>query len=150
MTSVEGDNNVNDHGHIREIYPITHNNYNVNDDCGDDDVNLRMPLHDSEPEATLPSPSPSPPSPLLYWVKLGVSIICLSILGFVVINWVGPFFIQKVYFSSCIVYRIWLLAYKKIPSTHLHLHVMFWILQISPSLSLSMHFLEIPNQYIIM
>lgn len=105
MTSVEEDNNVIDHGHIREIHPITHNNYNVNDDSGDDDdddINLRMPLHDSEPEATLPSPSPSPPSPLLYWVKLGVSIICLSILGFVVINWVGPFFIQKVYFSSCI------------------------------------------------
>lgn len=103
MTSVEEDNNVNDHGHIREIHPITHNNYNVNDDSGDDDdINLRMPLHDSEPEATLPSPSPSPPSPLLYWVKLGVSIICLGILGFVVINWVGPFFIQKVYFSSCI------------------------------------------------
>nr|AFK35559.1 unknown [Lotus japonicus] len=78
MTYLEG----NDGGRSRE---------------GDGDyVKLRWGTQDSQSEVALPSPPPRGAAKLWFWVKLVASFLCLGLLAFIVFQWVGPFFIEKV------------------------------------------------------
>lgn len=95
MASMNQDNNVDEDPHVNEKDPLIHT-YNKTTDGSGDYIDLVTPHRDSIPETTVLSPPPPPP--LLYWVKLGVLLLALSVLGLVVFNWVGPFFIQKVFF----------------------------------------------------
>ncbi|KAL5079297.1 hypothetical protein RYX36_007718 [Vicia faba] len=94
MASMNKDNNVNEEDPcVKEKDPLIQTYNKTNDDSGDY-IDLVTPYRDSIPETTVPAPPPQPP-PLLYWVKIGVLVLCFSVLDLVVFNWVGPFFIQK-------------------------------------------------------
>ncbi|CAI8589218.1 unnamed protein product [Vicia faba] len=96
MASMNEDNNVNEEdARVKEKDPLIQT-YNKTNDGSGDYIDLVTPHRDSIPETTVPAPPPQPP-PLLYWVKIGVLVLCFSVLGLVVFNWVGPFFIQKVF-----------------------------------------------------
>ncbi|KAL5079296.1 hypothetical protein RYX36_007717 [Vicia faba] len=96
MASMNKDNNVNEEDpRVKEKDPLIQTYNKTNDDSGDY-IDLVTPHRDSIPETTVPAPPPQPP-PLLYWVKIGVLVLCFSGLDLVVFNWVGPFFIQKVF-----------------------------------------------------
>lgn len=89
MTHLEGDD-VNDGGRIMEVeVDLIHTN-----DGGGDYIKLKWPPQDSQPEPALPSLL----SASWYWLKLLVSFLCLGLLALVVFKWVGPFFIDKVFF----------------------------------------------------
>ncbi|GAU20699.1 hypothetical protein TSUD_231130 [Trifolium subterraneum] len=99
MTSVKGDNTINVDGHIKEIVPIIHTDHdNVHEDGGGDYINFLTPTHNTRLEVTISSPRPEPPPPpFSYWLKLGLGLLCLGVVGLAVLNWVIPYFIEKVF-----------------------------------------------------